>query len=414
MRNLQNNRRRVREAPREASGLGERDDAPSRLSWHQALRVALATSWPVRRLFGRVWLFMDRDVEADDNAEHLYRHVLRNHPEIPARFALRPDSPDWPRLKAEGFRLVPHGSLRHRMLLLNCERLISSGFTKSVFLLPPRLCRHVFACLGHGVTRGDNAGRINRRPVAFWSVATQRELDYVTAENSPFKLTRREARLTGLPRFDALHRMIGRRPGRRILFMPTWRRYLVEERGEGDTARPAKAGFEDSAYARAVGGFLESERLADLLARHGYGLDFFPHIHMRRYFSDRTFPAGIVLAERTNGRSIQEFLGEARLVVTDYSSIAFDAAFLGRALVYWQFDRNDADGGDHYAKGYFDYERDGFGPVVETREDLLDALETLLERNGERGAKYAERVERTFRFRDDKNCERVYAAIAGL
>jgi hypothetical protein len=404
----------VYEALRDASEPALQEDAGPRLVWHQALRARLASSWPVRRRLGRVWLFMDRDVEADDNAEHLCRHVLRRHPEIPAWFVLRPDSPDWPRLKAEGFRLVPHGSLRHQILLLNCERLISSGFTKAVLYLPPRLCRHVFACLGHGVTRGDNAAVVNRRPVAFWPMSTRRELEYVTAEDSPFKLTPKEARLTGLPRFDALRRMAGRGPGRRILFMPTWRRYLLEEREEGDAVRPAGAGFEDSAYAKAVWSFLESERLADLLARYGCGLDFFPHIHLRRHFSGKTFPPGVTLAERAGGRSIQDFLREARIVVTDYSSIAFDAAFLGRALIYWQFDRNAADGGDHYAQGYFDYERDGFGPVAETPDQLFEALEDLLERNGERGAEYAERAERTFCFWDDKNCERVYAAIAEL
>jgi hypothetical protein len=158
----------------------------SDLVWHQRLRVRLAVCRPMRLLLGRAWLFMDRDTEADDNAEHLYRHVLRRHPEIPAWFVLRPDSPDWPRLKADGFRLVPYGSLRHRLLLLNCERLVASGFAGAVFYLPPRLCRFTFACLGHGVTRGDNAEHSNRRPVAFWPMTTRQEW---TMSRQPIRLS---------------------------------------------------------------------------------------------------------------------------------------------------------------------------------------------------------------------------------
>ncbi|MDR1660032.1 MAG: CDP-glycerol:glycerophosphate glycerophosphotransferase [Desulfovibrio sp.] len=386
----------------------------SSLAWDEALRVRLATSWPMRRLLGRVWLFTDRDVEADDNAEHLYRHVLRRHPETPSYFILRGNSPDWPRLKAEGFRLVPFGSLRHQILLLNCERLISSHYGQPTFFLPQAILRCAYVCLGHGVTRGDNAKNTNALPVAFRPMATRREREYVTANGSPFRLTGKEAHLAGMPRFDALFRMAGHEPERRILFMPTWRKRLTGASGAESYVRPAKEGFEHSVYARTIWAFLKSERLAELLVSHQYRLDFFPHFDMRRHFQGKAFPEGISLAERAGGRSIQEFFRRSRIVVTDYSSIAFDAAFLGRALIYWQFDQNDEGGGDHYAKGYFDYERDGFGPVVETPEQLLDALEDLLRKNGEREAKYSERAEKTFCFRDDGSCERVYAAIAGL
>ncbi|MCR8687320.1 hypothetical protein, partial [Campylobacter sp. 1569] len=57
-----------------------------------------------------IWLFADRDIEADDNAEHLYRYVMQNHPEQEIVFALRKESPDWDRLEKEGFNLIEFGS----------------------------------------------------------------------------------------------------------------------------------------------------------------------------------------------------------------------------------------------------------------------------------------------------------------
>src|SRR5699024_5122186 len=61
--------------------------------------------------FKGAWLFMDRDTQADDNAEHLYRYVRKHHPDINAWFVLRRTSHDWQRLKNEEFRLLAFSSL---------------------------------------------------------------------------------------------------------------------------------------------------------------------------------------------------------------------------------------------------------------------------------------------------------------
>ncbi|RTI53266.1 glycosyltransferase family A protein, partial [Campylobacter jejuni] len=53
-----------------------------------------------------IWLLIDRDWKADDNAEHLYRYIMQNHPEQNIVFALKRDSTDWDRLKKEGFNLI--------------------------------------------------------------------------------------------------------------------------------------------------------------------------------------------------------------------------------------------------------------------------------------------------------------------
>jgi hypothetical protein len=57
--------------------------------------------------FRQVWLFMDRDTQADDNAEHLYRYVIGRHPGVNCHFVLRRSSPDWNRLKEEGLPPAP-------------------------------------------------------------------------------------------------------------------------------------------------------------------------------------------------------------------------------------------------------------------------------------------------------------------
>ena len=93
--------------------------------WKVRLIKALARFAPVRWYCRDAWVFVDRDVDADDSAEHLYRWVREHHPEINAWYMLRPDAVAWPRLRSEGFRLLPPG-LRRRLIALNCTQVVSS------------------------------------------------------------------------------------------------------------------------------------------------------------------------------------------------------------------------------------------------------------------------------------------------
>ena len=68
---------------------------------------------------------------------------------------------------------------------------------------------------------------------------------------------------------------------------------------------------------------------------------------------------------------------DCALLVTDYSSVFFDVAFLRKPVVYYQFDEEEFRK-YHYQKGYFDFRRDGFGPVCTTQEALLGALTEAL------------------------------------
>ncbi|WP_284328522.1 hypothetical protein [Demequina litorisediminis] len=76
------------------------------------MRVARRS--PVGARYRDAWVLCDRDVQAHDNAEHLYRYLAAERPDINAWFALSRRSPDYARLKREGFRLLDYGSWRHQ------------------------------------------------------------------------------------------------------------------------------------------------------------------------------------------------------------------------------------------------------------------------------------------------------------
>lgn len=102
-------------------------------------------------------------------------------------------------------------------------------------------------------------------------------------------------------------------------------------------------------------------------------------------------------------------------MLTDYSSVAFDMALLQKPIIYYQFDRDNFFGGGHtLQRGYFDYDRDGFGPVGFDKNSLLDYISNLLSQDVQPEEKYLKRMTDFFPFRDGKNCERNYQAIKVL
>lgn len=72
-----------------------------------------ATSEAMKDRFADCWVLADRSDKADDNAEYFYRFV-QSQPDAPKIFFLLDrNSPDWARLRDDGFNLIEFNSLEH-------------------------------------------------------------------------------------------------------------------------------------------------------------------------------------------------------------------------------------------------------------------------------------------------------------
>ena len=111
----------------------------------------------------------------------------------------------------------------------------------------------------------------------------------------------------------------------------------------------------------------------------------------------------------------QEIYARTAVMITDYSSVAFDVAMLNRRIVYFQFDRDDVLGGAHLGRtGYFDYERDGLGPVAADLAEVERAIVESIAGGPQASPEYQARIDRMFLDRDGKACARVVAAVEDL
>ena len=110
----------------------------------------------------------------------------------------------------------------------------------------------------------------------------------------------------------------------------------------------------------------------------------------------------------------RDIFSTSSLVLTDYSSVAFDFAYLRKPLIYAHFDKKEFDVYHTHDKGYFDYESDGFGEVEYDLDSTVNRLIEYMENGCKLKEKYRERIDEFFAFNDRNNCKRIYEAIKSL
>jgi glycosyltransferase involved in cell wall biosynthesis/CDP-glycerol glycerophosphotransferase (TagB/SpsB family) len=376
----------------------------------------LAASPAYANKYRKAWLLMDRDTQADDNAEHLYRYIMRQGMPVNAWFLLRKDSHDWPRLAAEGFRLIEYGSREHGLALLNAEHLVSSHAGEFVQDVLPAAyfgdrLRFQFTFLQHGVTQSDMSEWLNNLDIAHFICASRQEADSITSDFNAYKFCEREVAVTGLPRHDRLNAPGPAAAERRMLFMPTWRQGLAGQPVPMSSRYDYNPDFVHSEFFRAWRELLESPELVRLSDESGYKRILFLHPLLESYAKDFNMPGVEVLSSRDVG-SIQELFFRATMLITDYSSVAFELAYLMKPVIYYQFDEAFMFGGGHSVRrGYFDFRRDGFGPVCTDIPAVLGEIARNVASNGTPDAVYAQRMRDFFPYRDGKCCERVFKCI---
>ncbi|MBA3405264.1 MAG: CDP-glycerol glycerophosphotransferase family protein [Gemmatimonadaceae bacterium] len=399
--------------------LAARARARRRRSLKDRLILRLARTRPVRFFFKDAWVLMDRVTDAGDNAERLFRYLRRSRRRINAWFVVEGGSSDWKRLRSEGYlRVVPYGSLRWKLLMANCRHLVSSHVGAPV-MRPPELLsfmvpRWRFTFLQHGVIHSNLARWFNSKSIDLFITSSFQEYASIAGDHTPYSVTTKEVKLTGLPRWDRLRAMDEQLSVEKrdlVLVAPTWRNGLVPLLLPRPQRRAIDPAFFVSAYAQNWMALLKSSELAEACERQGLMLGFLPHPNVQPALAGMKLPPN-VRALTFADNDVQELFARSAVFVTDYSSMAFDAAYVDRPVVYFQFDRDTFLGGAHHGRrGYFDFDLDGFGPVTYTAEDAIQAVIDTIQSGRTPPPMYQARMKATFPLRDGECCKRVVDEI---
>lgn len=404
---------------RAAKKSARRATVSPRLTTDDRLTSALASSARCRRKFDSAWVFMDRAEQAGDNAEHLFKYVRSHHPECNAWFVVKKGSADWDRLTSEGIgNLIAYGSRQWKALCLNAELLVSSHIDADVIkpftLGNGRQPEWEYVFLQHGVIKDDMAAWLNSKRPRLVVTTTEPEHRSIVGDGSSYVLSTKDTAMTGLPRYDRLARLDGDAGLARestITIMPTWRKDLVTAINSLSEPGERLELFRRSDWWQQWLALINSSDLRTAAQKHGLRVRFMPHPGVEQYIEAGDLPDHVELV-RHSTHDFQTTLVETAMLITDFSSVSFDAAYIDRPVMYFQFDADSIYGGGHIAKpGYFSFEDDGFGPVAATVEEAAEAVESLVSGDDPRLKEYARRRTATFTLPKSGNCERTYKAI---
>lgn len=369
--------------------------------------LALLPAALYRRKRPHLWLICESRDEARDNGYWFFRYLREKQPQVDAVYAIKPHCAEYARVASLG-PVIAYGSFRHWIYYLAAEVNISSqkyGKPNAAVcyvlevLLGWLRNRRVF--LQHGVIKDDLPFlHYEKAAYSLFCCAAQPEYEFV---RDHFGYPEGVVQLLGLCRFDHLLHVEATKD--LVLIIPTWRMDLQRE--------SSAEHFLQSEYYRHWNALLTDGRLAGLLRAHGKHAVFCLHREMAVFEAFFESPDAVIRVLSWRDADIASLLQRAQLLITDYSSVFMDAAFMERPILYYQFDRADFRL-HHLPQGYFDYDRDGFGPVCSTEEALLEALGKTLERGCELEDQYRERIRAFYTLHDDRSCERTYRAIQNM
>ena len=356
-------------------------------------------------------LVNDRPEKAGDNGEAIYNYIYSKRPDLAkdTYFVISRKSKDYQRLKKIGKVVTPR-SIKHKILFMNTKLIYTShthplfinAFDNEVYKYYSDMLGFKLIWLQHGVIQNDvskSANRLNN--IASCIVTTTVEETNSVKQDKYFYFDK-EVALTGLARFDKLYS----KPENIISIIPTWRNNLTGEILKNGF-HEAKEGFEDSIYYKNYANLITDKRLNELLKNNNYKINFILHPGMATYKdSFDKFANDNVSIISPKNVNYTEVFAKSKLLITDYSSVFFDFAYLKKPEIYFQFDKNEFYT-THYKKGYFDFEIDAFGDVMEEYTKVVDKIEYYFNNKFKVEPKYITRIKNTFKYIDKNNSKRI-------
>ena len=360
-----------------------------------------------------IWLISDRVDNAGDNGEVFFRYVVSQKPkDIRPVFVIGKEASCVQRLKELG-EVVYFDSDEYRMLFLLADKVISSGASEQTINAFGENQKYLkqfydfkYYYLQHGVACADLSSWLNKENKNIHMLFTSARKEYEAFLKGDYGYTEEQVKLTGMARFDALRK--GRK--KQILILPTWRRSIYQSYNEL-TQSVYYSGFVKTDYFMFYNSLINDPRLLEAMRVHGYtGLFCLHPIHREQYVD---FQGNDVFRINEGFVDYNQVFQDAALTVTDYSSVLFDFAYLRKPVIYTQFDKEAFFEGQIYDEGYFDYDKDGFGPVCYDYDSTVEELINAVERDCALLPKYRERLDSFFAYSDQRNCERIYQEIRG-
>ncbi len=350
----------------------------------------------------RIWLFMDRQENADDNAEHLYKYAVTQKDNITKYFTVSDEFGDFTRLSNLP-NVLEFYSIKQRLVYLFAEKIISSHPDENI--LNPFMGKNVKSYSGlinsdkiflqHGVTKDNVSSWLHKSDKNLKLITTVSDAERKSFLDPGYNYDENIIQTLGFPRFDNLK--TNEKTKRQILIAPSWRT---------DLHNMTIKYIMDSDYFKTINSLINNKTLISIAEKYNYKIIFKPHPMVYGYVDLFETNEYVTIDEKT---TYQELFKDSDLLITDYSSIAFDFSYMKKPIIYYQHDDDY-----NFKEGYFKYKTMGFGDVITDENKLIAKIEEYLKNDCKMEEIYTKRVNSFYKYNDKNNCKRVYDATLNL
>lgn len=357
-----------------------------------------------------IWMYLDKIYKGGDSAEYLYRYAVEQKDKIHHYYLIDKHTTDYKRLKKDRFKPLVRGSIKHRLVFLMADMMVISNstvFAFNNFGLPNSsyvrdLVDFHVCCVQHGmsvqkIAVAQNRLRDNTR---LYFCASRYEIknlskpvyDYVGYD---------ALKLTGVPRYDGLVND----DKKQIMISPTWRmQAAVPVRTSEGEQRDYNPVFKESTYFKVFNSLINDPRLIKAAKKYGYRIKYVLHPIVSAQVDDFDKNDYVDVVPAVGDMSYERMFCESSLMVTDFSGIQFDFAYMRKPLVYL----HHKDIPQHYEEGTFFYDTMAFGEIAHDNDELIDLLCEYMANGCKMKQEYVKRADDFFYFNDRNNCQRIY------
>lgn len=357
----------------------------------------------------RVWITYDKLYKAGDCGEYFARYVShQNNKDIKMCYLINKDSSDYRRLKREGLCLLKPNSLMHKLHFLHADTIFFTHAYVYNFNGFPAAKSHFFRgllsfktmCIQHGLTVQKFAHSMGKYldNTDLYFCASKYEIENLIRPIYGYNLN--QLKLTGIPRYDGLIN----NDKRQILITPTWRMTLAKPSIMGKP-RPYNPLFKESTYFARYNELVNNEVLINTAKKYNYSIIYLVHPTVSIQADDFDKNEYVEIIPAANGDvNYEKLLTESSLMVTDYSGVQFDFAYMRKPIVYSHYSDVPA----YYEESNYKYNTMAFGELCTTNEELVRTICTYIENGCKMKPEYVDRANDFFAFDDHNNCKRIY------
>ena len=344
---------------------------------------------------------------AQDNGYYFFKYCMdaKVEKEFEGKilYVIDPKEADWQKVLPYKKNVLRYLSLKHLIYLQACKLMISTDTKGHAYVWrsmgsdrKAMTYKKNLVFLQHGVTafkrghfeRGTNVG------CECFVTTSEFERDIIhNYLGYPYE----EIPVTGFARWDVLR---DKSEGHReILMMPTWRTWLDDAENEI---------FAESDYCKNYMALLNNPELDLLLKEHDLILNFYLHPKFRKFITEFSVVSDRIRLIPFGEEPLNELLMQCNLLITDFSSVAWDVYYMNKPVLFYHFDIEEA---SKTLGFYMDMKNDLFGDIAYSPDELMNLMEEYTNREFKIKDNYLQERNRFFSYTDNKNSERIWKAI---